>query len=542
MKESSERETIFARARAALVDHTARTDFGDVAEAAQPFFAALIADLNKDQLVWMVCPDARAQEEFSAELSAWLPTARLLPGLEAPVADDVVLPDPETVAERLEILGLLARGQAVGPLVIHHGQWQQEVPSVAALTGSLISLTMGDTVRLAEVGEKLAAAGYERAGQVATRGQFAIRGGILDVFSWQSSLPVRIELDDEIVDSIRSFDPDNQISVGELNHCEIFAAKLETNLVPLRSYFHNRDTLIDLTGDEERPTYRISNETNDGDAAIYPQPLGAFDAGDLVLDAVRRDRLFHQIGEWKAADWLVALAAGSEGEIERFQELAHEHDFDVSGVVFLQLPITRGFVFPAARLAVFSDAELFGRSSSLRQRRRLHRRERMLASRATIDFTEFEPGDYVVHLDHGIGRFAGLQAGPGGDGGEALVLEYAGDAKLYVPLNQAWQVARYVGIGKTHPELSELGDGRWARTREKAQRSILDYASRILRVQAERDMHPGFAFGPDTHWQSEFEDAFPFEETPDQIRAIAETKGDMEVARPMDRLICGDVG
>ena len=111
-----------------------------------------------------------------------------------------------------------------------------------------------------------------------------------------------------------------------------------------------------------------------------------------------------------------------------------------------------------------------------------------------------------------------------------------------MPLDQAWQVARYVGIGKTRPELSELGDGRWVRTREKARRSILDYASRMLHLQAERDLKPGFSFGPDTHWQGEFEDAFPFEETPDQMKAIAETMEDMESERPMDRLICGDVG
>ena len=113
--------------------------------------------------------------------------------------------------------------------------------------------------------------------------------------------------------------------------------------------------------------------------------------------------------EWKGAGWLVSLAAGSDGEIERFQELATEEHFDVSGRDVSAAPITRGFVFPAARLAVLSDAELFGRSSSLRQRRLSHRRERMLAGRAAIDFTEFEPGDYVVHLDHGIGRFEGLQ-------------------------------------------------------------------------------------------------------------------------------------
>lgn len=513
---------------------------GEVAEPAQPFVVAFLARATKERRIWTVCADVRAQEDFAAELMAWLPEARLLPELEAPIAGEV-LQDPDTVAERLEILGLLARDESVGPLVVHAGQWDQEVPSAPALAGSVLKLTTGDSVVLLEAAQNLVNAGYERVTQVATRGQFAIRGGIVDVFSWQESLPVRIELDDNLVASIRRFDPDTQISIDESNACEILAGKLDLKLAPLRSYLRREDLIIDLAGGEESAHLRISSEAGDGTTTFFPQPFGDFDAGDLVLDAVRGDRLFRQMAEWRDADWLVALAAGSAGEIERFHELSQDHHFDVSGIQFLQIPIARGFVFPSARLAVLSEAELFGRSSSLRQRRRSHRRERMLAGRAAIDFTEFEPGDYVVHLDHGIGRFAGLQAMPD-DGAEALLLEYAGDARLYVPLDQAWQVARYVGVGKTHPELSELGDGRWARTREKAQQSIFDYASRMLHIQAERDMSPGFAFSPDTHWQREFEDAFAFEETPDQIRAIAETKRDMEAERPMDRLICGDVG
>ena len=242
----------------------------------------------------------------------------------------------------------------------------------------------------------------------------------------------------------------------------------DAKLVPLRHYLRKNDLTIDVAGGEERADVRISSENRDDPTPFFPQPFGKFDAGDLVLDAVRRDRFFRQLEEWKVAGWLVSLAAGSDGEIERFQELALEEHFDVSAVKFLQSSIARGFVFPAARLAVLSDAELFGRSSSLRQRRLSHRRERMLAGRAAIDFTEFEPGENVVHLEHGIGRFEGLQTMPGDGGGEGLVLEYAGGARLYVPLDQAWQVARYVGVGKRHPELSELGDGRWARAREKA--------------------------------------------------------------------------
>jgi transcription-repair coupling factor (superfamily II helicase) len=540
VKESSGIEAVFDRANVTLGVES-RTQFNEVAEAAQPFVAALVARFASRRRFWIVCSSVRSQEDFAAELMAWLPGARLLPELEIPSGHDL-LPDPETTAERLEILGALAREESIGPLVIDAAQWMQEVPSACTLAASVLSLARGDRFALLGAGEKLVNAGYERVTQVASRGQFAIRGGIMDVFSWQAPLPMRIEWDDEVVDSIRRFDPDTQISVSESTSCEILTGHFDARLVPLREYLRKDDLIIDLSGTEEQAYVRISSASGDNATPFYPQPFGQFDAGDLVLDAVRRERLFRQLEEWRLAGWQVSLAAGSEGEIERFQELAAEQRFDVSTVNFLHAPIARGFVFPSALQAVLSDAELFGRSMSLRQRRISHRRERMLASRAAIDFTEFEPGDYVVHLDHGIGRYLGLQKMPGNGGGEALLLEYAGDARLYVPLDQAWQVARYVGVGRRHPALSDLGDGRWARAREKARRSIFDYTSRMLRVQAERDMNPGFSFAPDTHWQQEFEDAFPFEETPDQLRAIAETKQDMESERPMDRLICGDVG
>ena len=175
----------------------------------------------------------------------------------------------------------------------------------------------------------------------------------------------------------------------------------------------------------------------------------------------------------------------------------------------------------------------------------------------------------VVHLEHGIGRFLGLEKFPVGqaqrlpDAGqvstatpkafgvalqqqaqpqEVLVLEFADEAKLYVPLEQAYLVSRYVGAGKKSPPLSSLGDGKWARAKIKAAASIFDYAGKMLAIQAERQMQPGYAFTPDTKWQAEFERSFPFRETPDQMKAIIDTKIDMERPRPMDRLICGDVG
>src|SRR5205823_7041851 len=165
------------------------------------------------------------------------------------------------------------------------------------------------------------------------------------------------------------------------------------------------------------------------------------------------------------------------------------------------------------------------------------------------DFSELNESDFVVHLEHGVARFLGLQRLSGGepatpDGAlkqgaqDVLVLEFADEAKLYVPLEQAYLVSRYVGAGNKSPPLSSLGDGKWARAKIKAAASIFDYAGEMLAIQAERQMRPGYAFAPDTKWQAEFDRSFPFRETPDQLKAIIDTKIDMERTRPMDRLIC----
>ncbi len=539
MKKSFDSETLFARVARLLGDRLEKpAAFAAVAESAQPFLAALIARAHPRKRLWVACPDVKAQENFAAELAAWRLGTRLFAEMDTPVAGES-LPDPETAAERLEILRALGTKEFRGPLVIHQSQWEQEVPSLEELSGALLRVAKGGQFALDTATATLAENGYERTAQVATRGQFAIRGGIFDVFSWQATLPFRIELDDDVVDSIRVFDPHTQISTEQRDQVEILAGRLDRRMTPLKKYKRKDDLVISV---EEGEGILLSEGGEDAGAAFFPQPFADFGAGDLVLDEVRRKHFFRQIEQWRAEDWMIVIAANSEGEIERFQELAGDHEFEVTDLKFLKLPVARGFVFPAAKLAVLSDAELFGRSAVMRSRRLALRRERVLSGRAAVDFTEFEPDDYVVHLEHGVGRFLGLEQAPGTDEGEVLVLEYAGDSRLYVPLDQAWQVARYVGLGKKHPELSDLGDGKWQRAKQKVQQSIFHYATRMLSLQAERDTASGHAFGPDTHWQQEFEDAFPYDETTDQLRAIGETKADMESERPMDRLICGDVG
>jgi transcription-repair coupling factor (superfamily II helicase) len=209
-------------------------------------------------------------------------------------------------------------------------------------------------------------------------------------------------------------------------------------------------------------------------------------------------------------------------------------------------------------LVVLSDAEIFGRYQTLRALRQQERLVSLRSQHQALDFSEIADGDYVVHLHHGIALYKGVTILPSAgasepdagtaaattetSGVEVLVLEFAEQSKLYVPVEQSYLVTKYVGVGRKHPPLDLLGGSRWERAKISAQKAVMDYAAALLGVQAERDSLPGHAYPPDTAWQQEFEEAFVYEETEDQARAIVETKRDMESRRPMDRLICGDVG
>ncbi len=235
------------------------------------------------------------------------------------------------------------------------------------------------------------------------------------------------------------------------------------------------------------------------------------------------------------------IYCNNEGEIERLRDLIPPAELDP--IILAIGVVSRGFTFPAAKIAVLSDSELFGRYRNTRARRLSLLRAREQANRAQIDFSEMNEGDLVVHLEHGIGKYLGLQGFQTGEKTEeVLAIEFANAARLYVPLEQSFLVSRYVGVGKKSPALSELGDGKWSKAKQSAERSVFDYAAKLLAVHAERETSKGFAFAPDNKWQDEFERSFLYKETADQLTAIAATKADMESERPMDRLICGDVG
>jgi transcription-repair coupling factor (superfamily II helicase) len=570
-----------ARKLAAIQTSQSPVQFSHVIEPAQPFLAAIIAHACRQRVpdsrqgdnstIWILAPGVHSQEVFYESLLNWQPDALFLPEAELAGIENV-LPDPEITAERLALFLQIERDTGPCIIVATRGGLDQAAPRRGTLESAVVQLRRGATANMEELLKRLVTAGYDRVAQVTTRGQFAVRGGIVDLYSWQSPLPFRLEFFGDEIESLREFDIDTQTSVRDLRSIDILLHQGAAGQKgSVRDYICDSDLIIDIepaekSGDLAQARIQISEgwiETGPEDfsGAFQDCEIGEFGAGDLVLAEAKRAHFIQRLQEWRANNSTITIYFQTEGEIERFREIMAGA---VEGIDFVEGTLARGFCFPAANLVVLSAAELFGRFAV--HPRRLLRLRRAERHRAQIDFSELAEGDLVVHLEYGVGRFLGLEKFPVGQAhrlpqtGEAftasgtlalqqlaqpqevLVLEFADEAKLYVPLEQAYLVSRYVGAGKKSPPLSSLGDGKWTRAKIKAAASIFDYAGKMLSIQAERQMQPGYAFAPDTKWQAEFERSFPFRETPDQMKAIVDTKIDMERPRPMDRLICGDVG
>ncbi|MGD1086915.1 MAG: transcription-repair coupling factor, partial [Verrucomicrobiota bacterium] len=283
------------------------------------------------------------------------------------------------------------------------------------------------------------------------------------------------------------------------------------------------------------------------------RPIGDRPPEAHIAEAQRKE-FFGQLHRWARQGYGVVVFCNNQGERQRFEEVWWEYGLGNTGGLQIRIgSLARGFLFEAAKLVVVTDAEIFGRYKVQRPRRLKSPHAQTGRSLLDINFTELEEGDYVVHLQHGIGRYLGLKVAPSRQcspltGEECLVIEYRGgdweqpSPKLYVPVSESHLVSKYVGAGKARPPLNKLGGARWAKTKAQAERAVRDLASEMLAIHAIRDSQPGHAFPADDGWQCEFENSFVYEETPDQMRAIEATKKDMEAPRPMDRLICGDVG
>ena len=326
------------------------------------------------------------------------------------------------------------------------------------------------------------------------------------------------------------------------------------------------DFLIELNR-RGHTSVEFSEEAEIGEAGLQFETLDAFRplaerAPEPQIAEAQRREFFQQLHRWLRQDFFVHVFCNNDGERQRFEEIWQEHGFGVEEKLLIQIgSLARGFICDAAKIVVVTDAEIFGRYKIQRPRRQKNSHAQAARSALDIDFTDLEEGDLVVHLQHGIGRFRGLKMMPVGksrhipasdnqpvDKNECLVIEYAPandgeeSPKLYVPVSEAHLVSKYVGAGKANPPLNQLGGTRWAKAKEQTEKAVRDIAAEMLRIQAVRETQAGHPCKPDTQWQREFESSFIYEETPDQVTAIAATKADQERAKPMDRLICGDVG
>ena len=406
-----------ARKLHAIQDAQWPLQFSHVIQPAQPFLAAIIAHAwhqsspdhphSADSAIWILCPSVHSQELLYESLLNWQPDALFLPEAEFAAAENV-LPDPEIAAERLAALMEVGRRTRQHIIVATRASLDQAAPKHGALESAVTQLQRGVASKMESLLERLVGTGYERVAQVTTRGQFAVRGGIVDLYSWQAPMPFRVEFFGDQIESLREFDIDTQTSVRDLKSVDVLLDQGALDQSgQVRHYVGPNDLTIDIepeeisTGQIQISEGWIENGPEDFSGAFQDCEIGEFAVGDLVLAETKRAQFVERLEEWRRNNAKIAIYFQTEGEIERFREIMAG---SIEGVNFVEGTLARGFCFPAANLVVLSAAELFGRFAA-HPRRRLRRAER---NRAQIDFSELNEGDLVVHLEHGIGRFLGL--------------------------------------------------------------------------------------------------------------------------------------
>ena len=586
-----------------------------VPDPARPFLlAALVRHLDRPVLA--ITARQEEAEQLARDVHAFLGRhgADVFPGWEV-LPGEPLSPSVETMGRRLNVLSRLARGDAFVVATTSQGVTQMVAPPGDALDP--VELREGATVDLEAFTERLVEMGYERNYIVERRGEFAVRGGIIDVFPPASERPVRAELWGDEITSLRQFALASQRSLDPIE---------DVSIAPCRELRADEATMqraAELAaGSDDAALHQLAEGVIEAGAErLLPlltgglRPLPSFlppDSPVAILEPKRvRDRadeVLEQVAEWSQisgleerhyapideaieslenrllissfaepgsealpVDTWIAAAGKPEVLVGRLKELIKNGyraviaaslpetaerlrqnlkttagaSFEISdtapsedspeGGVIVVADLARGFVLPWAALALVAESDLTGRRSGA-ARRRISAKKRETSG--PLDLT---PGDLVVHEIHGIGRYVEMvDRELLGVHREYLVIEYLKGDRLYVPSDQVDLVSKYVG-GEL-PRMSRLGSNEWAKTKARVGRRAREIAQELVKLYSDRMRAKGFAFGPDTPWQRELEDAFPYEETPDQLRAVDEVKDDMEKDLPMDRLVCGDVG
>ncbi|HVJ50471.1 transcription-repair coupling factor [Desulfitobacterium sp.] len=621
--------------------------------------SALVAELLSSGKTGLILTySEEAAQKWANDLKAWLPDKSILyfPATEW-LPFEVLGRSRETTAERIKVLNQLAQNKqqivvtpilAVDRRMYSEKRWKEYTQE----------FRQGEAYVLADVIAKLVTAGYDRLELVEGKGQFALRGGILDIYPLDGE-PLRIEFFDDEVDSIRIFDLDTQKSTQPLDHVSVppvleyvvrpeeleslrwevraqarkvagrfnrsgrteaseriqEKAKhleerlsqgiLDENVYPYLSLLENSlDPFFSLLAKEsyvimdeplrlkEQLEFQMKERLEEYTQALekgekfmspeaqfitYPeliqygisQPFVLLSTLPRQIPGISPRRIYNltartltgfmgktgvlaeEIENWRKMGYVVSLFAGDEEHAERLIQglrdrgsMAHLKQLNESvqegGVFVYALSLDQGFELPIDKLVVLSEAEIYKRERKAPSKRPVVKETKTVR----LQFSDLKPGDYVVHVHHGIGQFLGIERlTVSGIAKDYFTVKYAGEDRLYVPLDQLNLLQKYLGSdAETLPKLYKLGGNDWKKAKNKAKSAIKEMAFDLVKLYAERETVQGFAFSPDNVWQQEFEERFTYEETPDQLQSIKEVKQDMMRLRPMDRLLCGDVG
>ena len=493
--------------------------------------------------------------------------------------------DNANVLQRAELLNQLLESKGGSRIVITYPEaLYEKVINKRSLVENTFTARVGEAVDMEFVTEILSTYDFERTDFVYEPGQFAIRGGILDVFSFSNEFPYRLELVGKEIESIRTFDPETQLSLQAVPFISLipnvqtrllqevrqsFLSFLPENaLLWIKDYQLTLDVMDECYQKAAQAFGQMAGSTKKGALVLQPEQL--FKQGTDFVEAAKKfsvvefgrqfylknatkvswesqpqpsfnknfDLLVANLGDNEKTGYLNLIVAENEKQIDRLHGIFQELDPTLQ-VQSMLLSLREGFVDKQAKLVCYTDHQLFERFH------RYKSKSKPTASKALTlkEIKALHPGDYVVHVDYGVGRFAGLEkVDVSGNMQEAVRLIFRDDDLLYVNIHSLHKISKYSGQEGQAPSMSKLGSPDWDNKKARVKKQVKDIAKDLIALYAKRRSAPGFAFSRDSVLQVELESSFLYEDTPDQAASTADVKADMEKSYPMDRLVCGDVG
>ena len=445
------------------------------------------------------------------------------------------------------------------PIIVTYPEALAEsVPQPQSLQSKTISLSVGEEIAISQLAEMLIELDFKRVDFVYEPGQFAVRGGIVDVYSYACDIPVRIDFFSDEIDSIREFELETQLSQNKVDTINIVASSSdEQTMTDLTAYLPPKTLWI--SHDFSLANYKIKSAITEFDAALLTQAmeeattielnqkstypshnLVAFDTLPQPTFNKNFDLLIDDLQQRNKDGYRIYILADQVKQTDRLKAIFDDKE---SGIEFVAVDhaLHEGFIDHGAKICCYTDHQIFERYHRVTLRSENARRGKAIITLKEIN--QLQVGDYVVHVDHGIGQFAGLvTTNFHGRPQETIKLIYKGGDTLFVSIHNLHRISKYKGREGVEPTVSRLGSGTWERMKERTKDKVKDIARDLIQLYATRKQQKGFAYTPDGYMQHELEASFLYEDTPDQAKATLDIKHDMESAMPMDRLVCGDVG